>query len=193
MAPRSRVYFFKPLITILMLLIAFAAADPVTNVYQRPVVAGLGFSLAGDGFLMLPGDRSIPGLVSFLLAHLCYIGAFAARSGLRSSLVAPLPIALLGLAMFTVLSRHLGRMKLPVQAYLTVILVMAWRALKQWVGTRATGALLALSGATLFPVSDSALALDRFRGRFRSAQAVVLSRYCVAHGRSRSWSREDRN
>ena len=30
-------------------------------------------SLAGDVFLMVPGDRFVPGLVSFLLAHLAYV------------------------------------------------------------------------------------------------------------------------
>ena len=35
--------------------------------------AGLVFSLAGDIFLMLPKERFIAGLISFLLAHIAYI------------------------------------------------------------------------------------------------------------------------
>ena len=44
-------------------------------------LAGLLFSLVGDVSLMLPNERFIQGLVSFLVAHLCYIVAFTFESG----------------------------------------------------------------------------------------------------------------
>ena len=48
--------------------------------FQHLLVTGLAFSLAGDVFLMLKG-YFIPGLASFLVAHLCYIALF--RQGQR--------------------------------------------------------------------------------------------------------------
>ena len=42
----------------------------------RMVVVGLVCSLAGDVFLMLPEERFVEGLVSFLLAHIAYVVAF---------------------------------------------------------------------------------------------------------------------
>lgn len=43
--------------------------------FARLLVAGLGFSLAGDVVLTFPG-AFIPGLVAFLGAHLCYLALF---------------------------------------------------------------------------------------------------------------------
>jgi uncharacterized membrane protein YhhN len=46
--------------------------------------------------------------------------------------------------------------------------------------TEQEGSLLAMMGAILFILSDSALAVDRFKGRFRGAQALILSTYFTA-------------
>mgnify|MGYP002683835671 CR=1 FL=1 len=68
-------YVCKPLATASILLIALLAEDPLTVRYQALIVLGLAASLAGDVFLMLP-DRFLPGLLSFLVAHLFYVAAF---------------------------------------------------------------------------------------------------------------------
>ena len=68
------VWAFKPATTLLVIAWAWprgADAPPV----RRWVRAGLWLSLAGDIFLMWP-QGFLPGLVSFLLAHLAYIVAF---------------------------------------------------------------------------------------------------------------------
>src|SRR5690606_41962032 len=78
--PGPLVYLFKPLTTVLILLLALLASPPVTPAYQWLIVLGLLFSLAGDVFLMLPRDRFVAGLVSFLIAHLFYIAAFAQQA-----------------------------------------------------------------------------------------------------------------
>jgi alkenylglycerophosphocholine/alkenylglycerophosphoethanolamine hydrolase len=61
-----------------------------------------------------------------------------------------------------------------------VILVMAWQAWEQWSQTGQSRALLAFFGAVLFTISDSALAVNRFRGRYQGAQALILSTYFAA-------------
>jgi uncharacterized membrane protein YhhN len=140
---------------------------------------GLLFSLAGDVFLMLPSDQFAAGLVSFLVAHLFYTAAFTSGTGFGFSWRA-LPCALYGLAIFSILAPHLGEMKLPVVVYVVVILVMAWQAWERWPQTGQSAALLAFLGAVLFVVSDSALAVNRFRGQYQSAQALILSTYFAA-------------
>ena len=44
-------------------------------------MAALVLCLAGDVFLMLPADRFVPGLASFLLAHLAFTVGFLLEPG----------------------------------------------------------------------------------------------------------------
>ena len=55
-------------------------------------VAAIVLSLLGDVFLMLPSDRFVFGLVSFLLAHLAYIGGFLFAEAGVDSLALPLVV-----------------------------------------------------------------------------------------------------
>jgi uncharacterized membrane protein YhhN len=72
----------KPLV--LVALLAAAVLWPVgtgDSAAVRPwLVAALAASLAGDVLLLGPG-RFVPGLVSFLVAHLAYLVAFAQLPG----------------------------------------------------------------------------------------------------------------
>ena len=177
--PQYHIYLFKPLTMVLILLIAIQAGQPDASRYKYAIIAGLICSLAGDVFLMLPSDRFVAGLVSFLIAHLFYIAAFTSGTGFAFSWRA-LPCAIYGIAIFSVLAPHLGKMKLPVVVYMVVILVMAWQAWERWSRTGQSAALLAFLGAVLFVISDSALAVNRFRGGYKSAQALILSTYFAA-------------
>lgn len=178
--PRWQVYVFKPLTTALIVAVALAAPAPVSSFYQTAVVVGLLFSLAGDVFLMLPRDRFIAGLVSFLLAHLCYVAAFDSSVDVPVSPVALGPFLLYGLVLVRLLWPHLGRLRIPVMVYAAVLLVMGWMAAEQHLALADGRTLLALVGAGLFVVSDSVLAWNRFVRRFQASQAVVLSTYFTA-------------
>ncbi|MEJ2342878.1 MAG: lysoplasmalogenase [Gemmatimonadales bacterium] len=168
------VYVFKPLATALVLSVAVAAGAFATT-YGRLVALSLVFSLAGDVFLMLPKDRFINGLLSFLVAHVVLSVAFALQAtGLSWWLLLPV---IAGTGMYMALAPHLGRMKIPVVVYITVIAAMAWFALERWHLQGSTSAALAASGSVLFLLSDSTLALNRFRAKFRLAELLVLSTY----------------
>ncbi|NIO70744.1 MAG: hypothetical protein GTN71_17355 [Anaerolineae bacterium] len=110
---------------------------------------------------------------------LFYIAAFTSGTGFGLSWRA-LPCVLYGVAIFCILAPYLGEMKLPVVVYMVVILVMAWQAWERWRGTGQSAALLAFLGAVLFVVSDSALAVNRFREEYKSTQALILSTYFAA-------------
>ncbi|HZT61026.1 MAG TPA: lysoplasmalogenase [Pyrinomonadaceae bacterium] len=179
---RRQVYVFKPLTVVLVILIAlqtkFAATSPL---YRQLVVAGLLCSLAGDVFLMLPRERFVAGLACFLAAHVCYIAAFAAGVGARQfSAWGAGVFALYGALMLRLLWPRLGKLKAPVTVYVAAILLMAWQALNRWMTAGDAGSAVALAGALLFVASDSALAWNRFRAEFKSAQAVVLGTYFAA-------------
>jgi uncharacterized membrane protein YhhN len=180
--PRWLVYLCKPLATTLILVLALATGDDDRG-YTALIVIGLAWSLAGDIFLMLPGDRFILGLVSFLIAHLAYIAAFvrAADRPLTGTSILPLiPLLAYGFVVFAILRPHLGPLLVPVLAYMLVILAMGWRAIEYARQEPTAGPLAAALGALLFVVSDSALALNRFARPFRAAQALVLGTYFAA-------------
>jgi len=178
--PRRNIYLFKPLTMVLIILIAFETKHAVSSFYKYAILGGLLFSLAGDIFLMLPTDRFIAGLVSFLLAHLFYIAAFTFAGTHAPNFLYAIPFLVYGAVMLRVLLPGLASMKAPVIVYMLVIIVMAWQALNSWAGTAEQGSVLAFAGALLFVASDSLLAVNRFKKKFRGAQAYIMSTYFMA-------------
>ena len=177
---RIQLYVFKPLTMVFILLMAVTIGGLGFSLYGYAILAGLVCSLIGDVFLMLPGDRFLGGLVGFLVAHLFYIVAFIGGGGFSLSVWILLPVMVCGFVVFRILLPYLGRMKLPVLVYVVVIVVMVWQAWERWYRLRQMGALLACFGAVLFLISDSALAVNRFRGKFENAQTLILSTYFSA-------------
>lgn len=178
--PHWLIYSAKPATTSLILVIALTAAQPVSAFYQSMIVVGLLFSLAGDIFLMLPRDRFVAGLVSFLIAHLCYIGAFASVLTWPFLSWRGLPIVVFAVGIYTLLAPNLNKLRLPVLVYMAAISLMAWLAITLFVQREETWTLWAAIGAVLFVISDSVLALNRFRKPFWSAQLIVLGAYYAA-------------
>jgi uncharacterized membrane protein YhhN len=179
--PQRQIYLFKPLTTSLIILLALLSPSATSPIYKWLIVLGLLCSLAGDIFLMLPQNRFLPGLISFLFAHLWYIAAFSLDTTRWLTHWGLLPLIAYGLVMVTLLVPHVKpKLRLPVLIYVLVILIMAWRAVEQWTQLGSRNSALALAGALLFVLSDSALALNRFRKPFRSAQAIILSSYYLA-------------
>jgi uncharacterized membrane protein YhhN len=177
---RRQVYVFKPLTTALVILVALQAKHATAPAYRPLIVAGLVCSLAGDVLLMLPRERFVAGLVSFLFAHLFYVAAFASDGGARPSAWAAAPLALYGALMLRLLWPRLGGLRVPVVVYVAAILLMAWLAASRWLALGDGGGASAFAGALLFVASDSALAWNRFRGGFAGAQALILGTYFPA-------------
>jgi uncharacterized membrane protein YhhN len=179
--PRRHLYLFKPLTVILIILIALQTKNSVSPFYKYAILGGLVFSLVGDIFLMLPSDRFINGLVSFLLAHLFYIAAFTFAGAPRTiNFLYAIPFLVYGAVMLRILLPGLGSMKAPVMIYMLVILLMAWQALNRWAATGEQGSALAFAGAMLFVASDSLLAVNRFRKAIGGAQLYIMSTYFMA-------------
>ncbi len=176
----QQVYLFKPLSTILVIAIVFPAVRQAGDAYARFVALGLLFSLAGDVFLMLPRDRFVAGLASFLVAHLWYIGAFTRDGGFSRHSSTALPLVALGVILMSLLWPFLGALRLPVTAYMLVILAMAWQALERSRQDAHDGAWWAAVGAVLFVASDATLGLARFRADFAGSRALVLGTYYLA-------------
>jgi len=172
----------KPL-PIALLAVAALRADGAGDASYRMLVGGaLVFSMAGDVFL-LSAHRFVPGLVSFLVAHVIYIAAFAPAANVGAGGLALL-VAFGGFAALVLrhLWPHLGRYRTPVCVYVGVITAMGWlatlRALSSEVAPES--GLLAVGGAFAFMASDTTLAVNRFAHPIRGGQIVIMGTYYLA-------------
>lgn len=162
---RIGVWIFKPLAAAGFLGAALANGA-LASVYGCWILAGLVLSMIGD-VLLIPRDAKLSfllGLVSFLLGHVAYTGAFALR-GLDpiATAIGALPVAAASMLALRYLWPHVQRnapkLQWPVLAYMAVISTMLVCAVGA--ATRA-GEPLILIGAAMFYVSDLAVARQRF-------------------------------
>lgn len=129
------------------------------------------FCLAGDVFLMLPGDRLIFGLLAFLLGQICYVIGFNDQPP-YISLWGGVVIVILAIYISWMYPKLVAGLKakaktnlmIPVFVYSLVISLMVYSALMTFSrGGWLTPAFVSVSlGAILFYISDSILAWDRF-------------------------------
>lgn len=184
-APRVH-WVAKPLATLLCVAFAWRGGTAVSARYRGLVTAGMVLGLAGDVFLMLPGDRFIPGLAAFLLGHLCYLAAFTGEGGWRWPWRPLVPLGVALGAFAWACAGRLGGLAVPVAAYAAVISLTAWQANAR--PERPMGRL-AGTGMGWFVLSDLALAADRFADVLPTPadRVLVLSTYWLAQ-RAVAWS-----
>lgn len=166
--PRQ-IYIFKPISTLTVIAIALLSfLEPARNLtYAVGVLVGLWLSFGGDMALMFQENRRAftVGLGLFLLAHLAYaviftwLGRFSAWDILWA-----LVLAAIGVGFYTLIRPNLGKMQVPVIAYIGVISVMVSRALSTLVSPvfSVGQAGMIVVGAVLFYISDIILAASRF-------------------------------
>ena len=170
------------------LIILFAVnLKPPINLSQRLMFAGLFFSWAGDVMLELAqrnGDLFIAGLGCFLLAHIMYLTVFFITPGknviLRKRLYLLIPVIIYGAVLVSYLYNDLADMRLPVILYAIVILTMLTGAINRLEKVNRTSYFLVLTGAILFVISDSAIAVNKFSHHFESSVIVIMSTYIIA-------------
>lgn len=180
-------WLFKPAVMAIALVFVSACARPASAGAHFDAKswwllgAALAGSLAGDTFLMVEGFF-IPGLVSFLLAHVAYVLLFG--QGVRW-FARPLALAAtlgVGGAMYAFLWQGglPAELRIPVAVYVTVIALMAAQALGRAGALGDRAARQVALGACLFMLSDSLLATNRFVQPLPLAQVGVLATYFAA-------------
>lgn len=196
-------FVFKPLATLVVIVYAGGrgagslagsagdGGDKQGLTLRRWVLAGLWLSLAGDVALLWPKQGFLPGLVSFLLAHLAYLAAFTRRARLAAWWPAFAAYALVaGGILWRLWSGVPQALQGPVLAYVVCLAAMAAQAAVLW--RRADprdagrGAVLAIGGA-LFVASDALLATNRFAGPLPLANLWILATYWAAQWCIASW------
>ncbi|NOT39744.1 MAG: lysoplasmalogenase [Alphaproteobacteria bacterium] len=142
------------------------------------LAVALALSALGDFFLALKDQRRffVPGLASFLAAHVAYLIAFLPHAS-RPDGVALAAIAAVLAAAALLLARiapHLGSLRVPVFAYFAVIMAMVAAALS------IREAWILSAGAAVFALSDSLIAVRKFAAPFALINEAVWITYVAA-------------
>ncbi|MCG3167352.1 MAG: hypothetical protein POELPBGB_03142 [Bacteroidia bacterium] len=181
-------YIVKPTLMIVLSLYFYQESKPDISPFAKKILAALVFSWGGDVFLMFP-DYFLPGLISFLIAHVFYILAFTEnvhRASERRSavniLLLAFPFLFFSSVLFSFLLPNLGEMTLPVGVYTSVITVMGISAAIRPPGVGKQSYVMVLSGAVIFMLSDSTIALNKFmyNGELPYARIVIMVTYLLA-------------
>lgn len=172
-------FVFKPLATLAIIMYAFGRGHDAPAM-RRWVLAALVLSLAGDVALLWPTQGFLPGLVSFLLAHLAYLVAFTRHTRLAARAAPFLFYAVVAGAILWFLWPGVpGALRGPVVAYVVALAAMAAQAAVVWRRGAPRGAVLALGGA-LWVASDALLATNKFAGPLPLASLWILAAYWCA-------------
>ena len=164
-----------------------------SNSFAFRIATGLACCAVGDACLALESDETglnaqtratlfLAGLAAFLVGHVCYCAAFLANSIKLS--VLSVPAVAFMVTVFVVLKPALDerKMLLPVGAYCLTIITMLILAVSRLPHGHASVWSWRCSavGATLFAVSDTVLALNRFHGAIPRAPSIVMVTYYAA-------------
>ncbi len=176
----------KPLLMIIMGLLVLL--QPIIGKRIKVLLLfAIIFSLGGDVFLLFDqsgGPTFILGLLSFLVAHLFYIVLFLhiKKNQLPQRSWNPWIISSLLLyvaVLFYILSPNLGELKIPVVIYALVLSAMLITAIHAFHFTNNNGKWV-ITGAFLFVISDSLLAINKFYTPFAFAGLAIISTYALA-------------
>ena len=142
--------------------------------------AALIASSAGDVLLDADPERLfVPGLCAFLAAHLIYAALFVTNRSCWEEVKTPRRVLLIAVPIYVFLISiwlipDTGPLKIPVAIYIVAITAMASTAL----GSRFSWRVPA--GALLFVMSDTLLAIAKFKGAFRARDYLVWATYYAA-------------
>lgn len=170
-------WFTKPLLMPLLLLGFYLSSAKRNSTGFYLIAAALILSWAGDVLLQMKG-MFIPGLISFLLAHIFYIVYFIRSNPGKKGLLQfqPLigiPVLLYILLFLWMLFPYLDALKIPVIVYGITIGTMLLMSINMRRKTNHVAATYFIVGALLFVISDSLLAVNLF------AYSSMLLGLCV--------------
>ncbi len=164
-----------PVLACALLVLAYR-----TGTIGKFVTVGLISSAVGDVLLELSFSGSfVMGMIAFLIGHVMYAVAFF-KAAPRVRPLEFLPFIAWGLCIGSLVWSGLGPLKIPVAVYMSVILVMMWRATAFVAQTRHTHGVwvwLAMSGALLYGLSDSLIALNKFHHKLEHVRPMISLTY----------------
>jgi uncharacterized membrane protein YhhN len=164
-----------------LLIIVFLVAGS-KNVPVWPVILALLFSLAGDVILEFADSHEnlfVVGLLCFMITQIIYLILFYRKGTLKKTGIYIGIVFLYGILLVAFLYNDLNEMRIPVMVYAAVILSMLSAAITRVNSVSLPGFLLVLSGAVLFVLSDSMIAVNKFSFAFTGAPALIMITYIL--------------
>lgn len=172
-----------PVISLMIFVLLHGMSLSEIYAYSRKILIGLIFSCLGDAFLVWKNCGYFThGLAMFALAQIMYVWAFGLFKplALRTGTIC----ATFGVAMYLFLLPGLsGAMTYLAAVYVGLIATMAWRAIArvkflndQWTWT----GLCSSGGAVLFLISDSVIAINKFRFDVPYSHQIIMLTYYFA-------------
>ncbi len=152
-------FVLKPLATLLVILVAVFSAK---STYKTHIVLGLVFCLIGDVALLFP-EGFILGLIAFLIGHIIFLKAFISLYGFQKNSSILIGLVIYAGAFFSFAYKDLGGLLIPVVFYMLGILLMAWQGLSLLALKKSRSFVYIGLAVILFVVSDSILAIDKFK------------------------------
>jgi uncharacterized membrane protein YhhN len=141
-------------------------------------------SFLGDLFLLFSGSRYFMlGLSAFLVAHIGYIlmvSKMLKKWHINDLLLSFIIFFGFLLGLLFVLKGHLGAMQIPVVIYGLALTTFGALALMNYLQQKSTAAKLLLVGASVFVVSDSLLAVNKFYKPLAAFAVLIMLTYIVA-------------
>lgn len=176
----------KPLLMLILCAYFISQTNAWKTGLKKWIWAALFFSWTGDVVLMFQEKQSIfflLGLSAFLIAHVFYIIFFhnvRVIENVKSNLWLLVVVVIYYAILISLLSPHLGDMKLPVRIYGIVISFMFMLAMHMlFIKNKIPGRWM-MTGALLFVISDSVLAVNKFYQSFASAGIIIMLTYGLA-------------
>ena len=179
-------YIIKPMIVIWLLLYFLSQIVSINSGLKKWILAALFFSWTGDFLLLFQQNNSVfflLGLSAFLIAHIFYIIFFnrvRVNESVRGNVWLLLIVVIYYSSLISLLYSHLGGMKLPVLVYGIVISCMFMLAMHMLFIKNKTAGKWMMTGALLFVISDSLLAVNKFYQPFAIAGVVIMLSYGLA-------------
>lgn len=170
---------FKPLTTILIIIIGVIAYQKSSNTYTSFILASLFFCLSGDIFL-INKKYFLYGLFSFLIAHIGFLIGFTSLNGFQWNFLPIIILLAIGGSYYFFLFKDLKKYAIPVAIYISVILLMNLQAIGLLYYKQSYTFFGIAIASILFSFSDSIIAYNKFKKQFKLAEILILSTYWLS-------------
>ncbi|MFT6856160.1 MAG: putative membrane protein YhhN [Cyclobacteriaceae bacterium] len=177
--------YTKPILMPLLIYLLYTEAEGVITLPRLLLAVALIFSWVGDVLLMYVEENElffIGGLGAFLIAHIVYIIIFykTTYAPITWSLKISWPFLMYGAFLLSVLFLYAGDLRPAVIVYGLCILAMVITAAHRKDLCLDRSYQLVFTGALLFVLSDSILAINKFVADIPLAQVTIMLTYISA-------------